>query len=299
MYREISHIIPGERIRFNEPMCMHTTFRIGGPADVLVIPSSPDEIINVLGYCRQKNVPLFVFGLGSNLLVRDKGIRGVAMKLGEGFKKVAIKGEKVYAEAGIGISELSREVALKGLSGLEFAEGIPGSLGGAIVMNAGAYGGEMKDVLGSVSAIDHLGNRCEFAAAELGLGYRSSIFQKGECIIISAIIELKRGDPELIAGTMEQYALRRRAKQPLDLPSAGSTFKRPPGFFVGPLVEQLGLKGFQIGDAQVSTKHAGFIVNRGNAKAEEVLQLIAHIQEAARQKMGVELHPEVRLIGEE
>ncbi|MGI6435850.1 MAG: UDP-N-acetylmuramate dehydrogenase [Syntrophomonadaceae bacterium] len=299
MYQDISDILPIDRIKFNEPMCLHTTFRIGGPADILAIPSTPEEVINLLRYCRQKSLPLFVFGLGSNLLVRDKGIRGVVMKLGEGLKTIQIKGQQVYAEAGVRMSEMCRVVAREGLSGLEFAEGIPGSLGGAIVMNAGAYGGEMKDVLCSVSAVDHNGSLCEFEAVQLQLGYRSSIFQKGEYIVLSAVLELTSADPEIIKGVMKDYAQRRRDKQPLDLPSAGSTFKRPAGFFVGPLLEQLGLKGFQIGGAQVSTKHAGFIVNTGNARAEDVLQLIAHVQQQALQELGVELHPEVKLVGEE
>ncbi len=280
-------------------MNLHTTFRIGGPADIMVLPATPEEIRSVLACCQQNKLPLFVFGLGSNLLVRDKGIRGIVMKLGEGLKRVQIKGQTVNAQAGVSMSELSRVVAGKGLSGLEFAEGIPGSLGGAIVMNAGAYGGEMKDVLQTVSALDYNGIRHDFAAAQLDLGYRSSVLQKGGYIVLDAVIKLKRGEPAAIEGVMKEYARRRQDKQPLDWPSAGSTFKRPPGFFVGPLIEKLGLKGYQIGAAQVSTKHAGFIVNSGNATAEEVLQLITHIQQKAWQQLGVKLQPEVRLVGEE
>lgn len=299
MHHKILDIVPIDRVKFDEPMCNHTTFRIGGPADIMVIPNTPEEIVAVLRFCRESQLPLFVFGLGSNILVRDRGIRGVVMKLGEGLKTISIKGQQVEAEAGVRLSQLCRVVAREGLSGLEFAEGIPGSLGGAVVMNAGAYEGEIKDVLDSVKAVDLTGQKCQFSAHQLQLGYRSSIFQNGQYIVLSALLNLTTANPEVITATMKEYAQRRRDKQPLDMPSAGSTFKRPPGIFVGPLVEQLGLKGFQIGAAQVSTKHAGFIVNSGNASCDDVLGLIAHIQEAARQHMGVELHPEVKVVGQE
>ena len=299
MYQDIYDIIPADRGKFDEPMAQHTTFQIGGPADIMVIPTTVEEIINVLRYCHQRDLPLFVFGLGSNILVRDKGIRGMVMKLGEGLKTVCIQGQQVYAEAGVKMADLCRMVAREGLSGLEFAEGIPGSLGGAVVMNAGAYDGEMKDVIISVSAVDLSGVRYDFSAEQLQLGYRSSIFQAGGYIVLSAQLKLEPGDPEAIFATMAEYARRRRDKQPLDMPSAGSTFKRPKGLFVGPLLEQLGLKGFQIGGAQVSTKHAGFIVNTDNASAADVMNLIQYIQETARSKLGVELHPEVKLVGEE
>ncbi len=299
MYQGICDIIPIDRVKFDEPMSRHTTFQIGGPADILVVPNSVEEIIKVLRYCQEMKLMLFVFGLGSNILVRDKGIRGVVLKLGEGLKTISIKGNQVEAEAGVRVSQLCRVVAREGLSGLEFAEGIPGSLGGAVVMNAGAYEGEMKDVLSSVQAVNLKGELFEFNPEQMQFGYRSSIFQTCEYIVLSARLDLKTADPEDIFATMKDYAWRRREKQPLDMPSAGSTFKRPSGFFVGPLLEQLGLKGFQIGGAQVSTKHAGFIVNAGKATADDVLRLIAYIQEKARQNMGVELHPEVKLVGEE
>lgn len=299
MHHDILNIIPVNRVKFDEPMCNHTTFRIGGPADIMVIPNTAEEIIAVLRYCRERQLPLFVFGLGSNILVRDQGVRGVVMKLGEGLKTISIKGQQVEAEAGVRLSQLCRVVAREGLSGLEFAEGIPGSLGGAVVMNAGAYEGEMKDVLASVKAVNLTGEPCQFDVQQLQLGYRSSIFQTGQHIVLSALLNLQSANPEVINSTMKDYAQRRRDKQPLDMPSAGSTFKRPPGIFVGPLLEQLGLKGFQIGGAQVSTKHAGFVVNTGNASCQDVLRLIAHIQEAARQYMGIELHPEVKVVGHE
>ena len=299
MHQDIRDIIPADHVKYDEPMSLHTTFQIGGPADILVIPSTAEEIINVLRYCREQKLPLFVFGLGSNILVRDKGIRGVVMKLGQGLKTIRIQDRQVYAEAGVQIAELCRVVAREGLSGLEFAEGIPGSLGGAVVMNAGAYNGEMKDVLTSVRVVDLNGTCYDFDAEQLQLGYRSSILQAGEYIVLSAALKFKPADPEAIQATMRDYAQRRSDKQPLDLPSAGSTFKRPSGYFVGPLLEQLGLKGFQIGGAQVSTKHAGFIVNTGNARAADVLDLIEHIQETARGSLGIDLHPEVKLVGEE
>jgi len=299
MHQDIYDIIPADRVKFNEPMALHTTFQIGGPADIMVIPSTVEEIINILRFCHQHHLPLFVFGLGSNILVRDKGIRGMVMKLGEGLRTVCIQGQQVYAEAGVRIADLCRMVAREGLSGLEFAEGIPGSLGGAVVMNAGAYDGEMKNVITSVTAVDLQGVRYDFDAEQLQMGYRSSIFQAGDYIVLSANLILKPADPEVIYATMADYAQRRRDKQPLDMPSAGSTFKRPSGYFVGPLLEQLGLKGFKIGGAQVSPKHAGFIVNTGNASAADVLNLIQYIQETARANLGIELHPEVKLVGEE
>lgn len=298
MYQALLNIIPPNRIKRDEPMSRHTTFKIGGPADYLISPASQDEVIAILAFCHSHHVPLFVFGLGSNLLVRDKGIRGIVVKLGDDMKNIRVSDTELCADAGVRLSHLAKIAAREGLSGLEFAEGIPGSLGGAVVMNAGAYNGEISQVLTSATAVDSQGSVRIFACDEIHFQYRSSIFQSSDFIVLSACLNLTRDDPQQILLRMQQYSRSRREKQPLDLPSAGSAFKRPPGFFVGPLLEQLGLKGYQIGGAQVSSKHAGFIVNTGNARAVDVVRLIEFIQHKAYQEFGVDLHPEIRVVGE-
>lgn len=299
MYSNLKNIVEPERLLFDEPMSRHTTFAIGGPVDVLVKPQSIDEIKKVLSFCAEENLPCTVFGLGSNLLVRDKGIRGVAIKIGEGLAAVEIKGRDIIAQSGIGLNSLAYLAAAHSLSGLEFAEGIPGSLGGAVAMNAGAYGGEMKDVILSCTALDQSGQTHVFKREDMSLGYRSSVFQQLSVVIIEVHLGLIEGEKGDILARMEALACQRQSKQPLDLPSAGSTFRRPEGFYVGPLIEQLGLKGYSVGGAQVSAKHAGFVVNRGGATANDVLSLIAYIQEQAYKRFGVELRPEIKVVGEE
>lgn len=299
MYSGFSDFLPADRIRFNEPMKNHTTFKIGGPVDIMVMPRDINDIKAVLSFCRDENIPFFVFGLGTNLLVRDKGFRGVGIKLGRNLTKMSISGTRVYSEAGVRLSDLSKRAAAHSLSGLEFAEGIPGSVGGAVVMNAGAYDGEMKKVLVKATAVGHDGKIKDFSLEEMKLGYRKSIFQDSSYIVVSAVLELKPGDKEKILAKMREFARRRTEKQPLEFPSAGSTFKRPEGYYVGPMLEKMGLKGFGIGGAQVSEKHAGFIINKGNASADDVLNLIKYIQQKAREKFDVDLQPEIRIIGEE
>lgn len=299
MYSNLKDIVEPGRLLFDEPMSRHTTFAIGGPVDVLVNPQSVEEIKAVLSFCNRENLPCMVFGLGSNLLVRDKGLRGVAIKIGDSLTAAEIRGNDIIAQAGISLGRLARLAAMHSLSGLEFAEGIPGSLGGAVAMNAGAYGGEMKDVLVACTALDERGQTLVFNRDEMNFGYRSSIFQQRGVVIIEAQLRLVKGDKEEILARMAALAEQRRAKQPLDMPSAGSTFRRPEGFYVGPLIEQLGLKGYAVGGAQVSVKHAGFVINRGGATADDVLSLIAYIQEQARSRLGVELHPEIKVVGEE
>jgi UDP-N-acetylmuramate dehydrogenase len=298
MYSDILKIIPEDRVKANEEMKWHTSFQIGGPVDLMLFPGNCGELRELIKYCRGKSTAFFVFGLGSNLLVRDKGFRGIAIKT-NGLNSYSIVGENIIAEAGVSLSELARIAADNSLSGLEFAEGIPGSLGGAVVMNAGAYDGEMKSVLLEVAAIDAKGNEKIFKSHEMKMGYRSSIFQEEDYIVASATIELQRGIMKEIKAKMEDFAIRRREKQPLDLPSAGSTFRRPEGFYVGPMLEKMGLKGFRIGGAEVSRKHAGFIVNAGNATASDVLKLIEYIRAKAQEQYGVNLQPEVRILGEE
>jgi UDP-N-acetylmuramate dehydrogenase len=299
MYSRILSQFEPEQIKINEPLKRHTTFKIGGPADIMLFPSNVNDLQKAINTCVKDNLPYFIMGQGSNLLVRDGGYRGIIIKIGATLKKFMIQDTKIYAEAGVRLSELARAAAAHSLTGLEFAEGIPGSLGGAIVMNAGAYDSEMKNVLESVQALNTRGQIDTFKVEELDMSYRKSIFQENDLIIVSAILQLKRGEKTLIQTTMRDFARRRREKQPLDYPSAGSVFRRPEGIYVGPIIEKMGLKGFAIGDAQVSEKHAGFIINKGNATASDVLKLISFIQEKALQTYGIELKPELAIVGED
>ncbi len=299
MFAKLYDFLAPEQIEFNADMKKHTTFRIGGPADVLVLPAQITEVCKILDFCQEHQLPYLLLGQGSNVLIRDKGIRGMVIKLGDALNQYSIMGSEIYAQAGISLSELALKAAQHGLSGLEFAEGIPGSLGGAVVMNAGAYQGEMQDVVYEVTAIDQAGNQQLFEKEQIQFGYRKSIFQDGSYIVLAARLHLKPGEEEQILATMQDLAQRRRERQPLEHPSAGSTFKRPSGFYVGPIIEGLGLKGFSIGGAQVSSKHAGFIINKGAASAQDVIDLIYHIQKLVWEKHGVELKPEIKILGEE
>lgn len=298
MINDLRQQLPLDILRENEPMQNHTSFKIGGPADLMVIPRNIEEIKIVVSYCKQHTIPLLVIGRGSNLLVRDKGIRGVVMKLGYNFQAFHLEGEQIWAQAGISLAELAHNAAAASLRGLEFAEGIPGSLGGAVVMNAGAYGGEMKDVIIEVQAISATGEIRLFKGSEMEYSYRHSVFQESPYFVLAARMQLETGDKDGIYARIQEYASRRREKQPLEQPSAGSTFRRPDGFYVGPMIEELGLKGYQLGGAQISDKHAGFIINRDKASAADVLALIALVQTRVREKFGVALQPEVRVVGE-
>lgn len=297
--RQLTQVIPAQRIAWDEPMSRHTTFQIGGPADALVIPTSEEELQRIILFCREKKLPYYIIGKGSNLLIRDKGIRGAVIKIDQPLGHLEFSGHQVKAGAGLSLGELSRKVAERGLSGLEFAIGIPGSLGGALVMNAGAYDGEMKDVVTSVRVLDEKGRCFTLLADQLKFGYRHSILQGSDLIVLEATIDLTPGNPDEIQARMDDYTKRRESRQPLNLPSAGSVFRRPTGYFVGPMIEELGLKGFQVNQAQVSEMHAGFIVNQGQATAEDVITLIKIIQELAKERFGVELVPEIKIIGEE
>lgn len=299
MFAKLFEFLAPEQIELNADMKQHTSFKIGGPADILVLPASITDLRRVLEFCREQGLPYVLLGQGSNVLVRDKGIRGMVIKLGDALKQFSISGEEIYAEAGISLSCLAREAAEHGLKGLEFAEGIPGSLGGAVAMNAGAYQGEMKDAIHQVIALDEAGNCKVFNKEQSRFGYRSSIFQDGTYIVVAARLQLTPGRREQILSHMKDLARQRQEKQPLEYPSAGSTFRRPPGFYVGPIIEGLGLKGFSIGGAQVSSKHAGFIINKEQASAQDVIDLIRHIQELVWEKHGVELKPEIKILGEE
>ena len=298
MYEDIKQVIPEAYVRWDEPMKNHTSFRIGGPADCMVFPSSVEQVNQVISWCRNRDVPFLVIGSGTNILVRDKGIRGVVIKLAERLSGLAVEGQSIYAEAGVLLSHVSQLAAEKGLSGLEFAEGIPGSVGGAVYMNAGAYDGEMKNVIYEVTALDSEGNLAVLTSGECDFDYRKSIFQRNGYVILAARMLLKPGDTREITAKMNEFAERRRQKQPLEFPSAGSVFRRPEGYFVGPLIEELGLKGYHIGGAEISTKHAGSIINTAGATAEDVLALIELVQARGRESTGLNLEPEIRIVGE-
>ena len=282
-----------------EPMARHTTFEIGGPADWMALPSTVSEAANVIRVAAQCAVPLIVIGKGSNLLVRDKGIRGVVLKVGEAMSSLKCEGDTIIAGAGALLADVAKYAAQCGLTGLEFAVGIPGSIGGAVFMNAGAYDGEISHVVEQVTAVCMDGSVGTFSAADIGFGYRHSIFQENHCVICEVRLKLSLGEKEKINATMTELTRRREKRQPLEWPSAGSTFRRPPGFFAGTLVEEAGCKGMRCGNAQVSEKHAGFIINAGQASAAEVQELIHKVQERVKQHSGVDLWPEVIILGEE
>ncbi len=287
-----------DRVLEYEPMDLHTSFRCGGAADLFVAPGSLGELMNVLDLVRTQNIPYLVLGNGSNVLFTDRGYHGVVIRVGEGMDRVRIEGQTVFAEPGVSLAKLSRMAAQEGLSGLEFACGIPGSLGGAVFMNAGAYGGEMKDVLLSVSSINAMGMMKDRRAEDCRLSYRHSIYMEQDEVILGVKLFLKPGLRSEIEEAMRDYTLRRNSKQPVTLPSAGSFFKRPEGHFAGKLIEDAGLKGLRIGGAQVSPMHAGFLVNVGGATAQDVIDLMRVVQETVLDQFGVMLEPEVRIVGE-
>lgn len=287
-----------KNIYFDEPMKNHTTFKIGGAADVFVDAESVREISDIIKCCKNNGIPYMVIGNGSNMLVSDKGIRGAVIKVGAKMNDISIDGETVTAGAGARLSAVANEALKVELSGFETLSGIPGMLGGAIYMNAGAYGGEIKDVLESVTYIDADGEIQTAQKNVLDLSYRHSMFEDSGFVIVSAVMKLKKGNYNDIRAAMLDYNKRRADKQPLSMPSAGSTFKRPEGHFAGKLIQDSGLMGYTIGGAQVSDVHAGFLVNRGGATAEDVMKLIEYVQKTVMEKFGVHLEPEVRLIGE-
>lgn len=287
-----------ERVRFEEPMCDHTTFRIGGPAEVFVMPESYEQIAWVIRQCRQAEIPYFILGNGSNLLVSDHGYRGVIIQLDRNLGEITVKGTEIRAAAGSLLSTIAATARKSSLTGFEFAGGIPGTLGGAVTMNAGAYGGEMKDVLKEVTVMDGDGKIFTLPASELEMGYRTSIIKTAGYLVLSARITLSRGKEEDIKARTRELSEMRTQKQPLDYPSAGSTFKRPEGYFAGKLIMDSGLRGYSVGGAMVSEKHCGFVINKGNATAEDVVSLMKHVTEVVQEKYGVTLEPEVKFLGE-
>ena len=285
------------QLKEGELLSNHTTFRIGGAAKYFAVPKNEEEIMEAVDFAIVKDLPYYILGKGSNVLFADEGYPGVIIEIGAGMEKVERTGDTgIRAQAGVSLSSLAAFAAREGLSGLEFAGGIPGTLGGAVTMNAGAYGGEMKDVIVSAKVMDEEGAVQKLSCEELQLGYRTSIVQKKQFVVLEAEFLLKPGTTEEIQNTMKELNAKRRKKQPLEYPSAGSTFKRPEGYFAGKLIEDAGLRGYRIGDAQVSEKHCGFVVNRGKATCAEVLQLIGDVQKTVKEQFGVQLEPEVRII---
>ncbi len=294
---ELENIMARSGIFMEEPMKKHTTFRVGGPADVLV---QPDEtaLVAVLGLCRQHHVPYSFIGNGSNLLVGDKGIRGVVIEMTEPMGNIEVHGTRITAQAGAMLSKIANTAASNGLGGMEFAAGIPGSVGGAVVMNAGAYGGEMKDIIERVYVLDENGAQLELDRTALDLGYRHSCIPDKKYIVTKVVLELMPRDEAEIRSKMKELNEKRAEKQPLQYPSAGSTFKRPEGYFAGKLIMDAGLRGYQVGGAQVSEKHCGFVINKGDATAADICQLMQDVADKVQAQFGVVLEPEVKMIGE-
>ena len=287
---------PGLELREDEPMSRHTTFRIGGPAALMALPRTVGEAKAAVKAARALEVEPFFLGNGSNLLAADGGYPGFVVKLAGDFDQIREVNRGLEAGSAVLLSRLSNALLGRGLTGLEFAGGIPGSVGGAVTMNAGAYGGEMAQVLESVTFLDEAGEVCTLPASECGFGYRHSIFSDRKCLILKARFHLDQGDPAAIRARMEELAAKRREKQPLEYPSAGSMFKRPPGHFAAALIDQCGLKGLAVGGAQVSAKHAGFVVNRGGATCGDVLALVDQVKERVLAQTGVELEMEVKVL---
>ena len=296
--KKLIEIAGSGQVCTDEPMKQHTTFRIGGRADYFVSPTETEQIRKVIELCRRENMPWYVIGNGSNLLVSDHGFRGVIIRLFKNYAGLRIEGEQIFVQAGALLSRTANAALQEGLTGFEFAAGIPGTIGGAMVMNAGAYGGEMKDITESVTVLTPEGELLTLKREELEMGYRTSLIARKGYLVLEAVLKLTRGNQEQIKEKMANLRQRRISKQPLEYPSAGSTFKRPQGYFAGKLIMDAGLCGFQVGGAQVSEKHCGFVVNTGDATAEDVLELIRQVSAKVRALEGVTLEPEVRLLGE-
>ena len=291
--------LPSTRVREEEYLRHHTTFKIGGPADLFVEPTTMAELSFALRTIHEFDVPVTIIGCGSNILVKDGGIRGAVVSVRHMTQIMDCNDNVLCIGSGYMLKDASEFAWENGLTGLEFAIGIPGTLGGAVFMNAGAYDGEMSHVVTAVRAVDFQGNIKEYDASHLDLGYRHSVFHDNHEVIGEVIMTLKPGDKNVIKARMDELTEKRESKQPLEFASAGSTFKRPPGYFAGTLIEQTGLKGLSVGDAQVSHKHAGFVINTGSASAKDVLDLIAEVQRRVYDQHGVHLEPEVRMIGED
>lgn len=296
--KQLTALVGEAQVKISEPMSSHTTFRVGGAADYFVEPETTEALADVIRLCRTASVPYMILGNGSNLLVGDKGYRGVMICLGKKWSDISVEQTRIFAGAGALLSVVSKKAQQAALTGLEFAGGIPGTVGGAVFMNAGAYGSDMSAVLARVTVLNTDGQVERLSVQELELGYRTSSVERRGWIVLQAELELAPDDAEEIRRRMEALAVQRKTKQPLEFPSAGSTFKRPAGYFAGKLIQDAGLCGYQVGGAQVSEKHCGFVINRGGATAKEIRTLCRDVQEKVLAKFGVALELEVKMIGE-
>ena len=296
--KELIRICGTAQVLENEPMSRHTSFRIGGPADIFIMPDSAGAVSASIRYLKKESIPFTIIGNGTNLLVGDLGIRGAVIQLYKNFNRIRIEGDRITAQAGVMLSSAARSALEHSLTGLEFASGIPGTIGGGMIMNAGAYGRELKDVMEFTEILDEDGNVVRIRADRMEFGYRTSLAQKNGWIVLGAGLKLEHGKQDEIRARMEELRQKRVSKQPLELPSAGSTFKRPEGNFAGKLIMDAGLRGYHVGGARVSEKHCGFVVNTGGATAEDVLALIHDVQRIVEEKTGIRLEPEVKMLGE-
>lgn len=298
MLKQFMDILGEENVLVAEPMAKHTTFRVGGPADYYLIPQNVQQIKDAVALCKNSQIPYFILGNGSNLLVSDQGYRGAVIQIFRNMSDIEVEGSLIRAQAGALLSTVAKQALHHSLTNMEFASGIPGTLGGAVTMNAGAYGGEMKDILVEVTALTENGEVLVLKADELELGYRTSCIKTKNYIVLEAVIRLEHGEKEKIQARMDELKEQRVTKQPLEFPSAGSTFKRPAGYFAGKLIQDANLAGYTIGGAQVSAKHCGFVINSGNGTAKDIMDLILYVQKTVLEDAGVMLEPEVKLLGE-
>lgn len=298
IYNELKNIVSEDRVKVDEPMRSHTTFRVGGPAAFFVTPQTNEEVKEIVACCKAQKVPYYIVGNGSNLLVSDQGYDGVIIQIFKEMNQITLEGTVIRAQAGALLSAVANRALDAELTGFEFAAGIPGTLGGACVMNAGAYGGEMKDVLETVTVLTEEGDILTLKKEELELGYRTSVIAKKNYIVLEAVIRLEQGEKTAIKGYMDELREKRITKQPLEYPSAGSTFKRPEGYFAGKLIQDANLRGFQVGGAQVSEKHCGFVINKDHATASDIVELMRQVSEKVEAEFGVKLDPEVKRLGE-
>lgn len=297
VFDTLKHFVPEKNVRKNEPMAAHTTFRVGGPADCFVEVETTEQLVKVQNYLRQVDDPFYIIGNGSNLLVSDDGYRGVIIQIGQRMKEILTEGITIRAQAGASMAQVAAAARKNQLTGLEFASGIPGTIGGGVVMNAGAYGGELSQVVTEVTVVDKEGEILVLDNETMEFGYRKSIIRSHPFVVTEVTMQLSNGDGNVIQSRMDELAAKRREKQPLEFPSAGSTFKRPEGYYAGELIMKAGMKGFAIGGAQVSEKHCGFVINAGNAMASDIMKVIREVQCQVREKFRVELEPEVVFLG--
>lgn len=297
-YENIEKIVPKERLLFEEPMSRHTTFRVGGDAECMVLVEKEEELLKLVPFLNRTGQNYFILGNGSNLLVGDKGYRGIIIKLAEGMDQITVEGTRIHVQAGALLSKTAAAARDAGLSGMEFAAGIPGTIGGGVVMNAGAYDGEMKQITESVKVMDTEGKILVLDNDTMEFGYRTSIIKNRSFIVLEIVLRMKEGKKEEIQAKMDELMEKRQSRQPLSYPSAGSTFKRPEGYFAGKLIMDAGMRGYRIGGAQVSEKHCGFVINTGGATAADIREVIEEVQERVKERFHVTLEPEVIFLGD-